>query len=117
MMRACYAALGFVLLVTIESVAGAQDTTGVRLGLTYAAGTKPGVIVLPVHDDYDDSLRVIVQRDLDYSDRLTPIMLDNVTLSGLVPKGGKGGGVDYPVVEKFGAALLVHMVPTSTGLE
>ena len=115
MMRACYAALGFGLLVTIESVAGAQDTTGVRLGLTYGAGAKPGVIVLPVHDDFDDSLRVIVQRDFDYSDRLNPIMLDNVTASGLVPAAG--GKVDYPVVAKFGAALLVHMTPTPTGLQ
>ena len=112
--RAWYAALGIALLITIESVAGAQDTTGVRLGLTYSAGAKPGVIVLPVHDDFDDSLRVIVQRDLDYSDRLNPIMLDNATASGLVPAGGK---VDYPVVAKFGAALLVHMTPTATGLQ
>ena len=44
----------------------AQDTTttpGVRLGLSYAAGSKPGVIVLPVQDDDNDSLRAIVQRE------------------------------------------------------
>ncbi len=62
------------------TIARAQDTTtapGVRLGLSYAAGTKPGVIVLPVQDDYgDDSLRIIVQRDLDYSDRMTVIALE-----------------------------------------
>ena len=115
MMRACYAALGFVMLAQIASVAGAQDTTGVRLGLTYAAGTKPGVIVLPVRDDYDDSLRVIVQRDFDYSDRLTPIVLEDVTLSGLVPP--PGGNVNYPLVAGFGAALLVHMEPTPSGLQ
>jgi TolB protein len=114
-MRDWYAALGTVVLVTIASVAGAQDTTGVRLGLTYAAGTKPGVIVLPVRDDYDDSLRVIVQRDFDYSDRLTPIELDAITLSGLAPSAG--GEVDYPVVAKFGASLVVHMVPTAGGLQ
>jgi hypothetical protein len=59
-----------VVVLAITPDARAQDTTttpGVRLGLSYAAGTKPGVIVLPVQDDYgDDSLRVIVQRDLDY---------------------------------------------------
>ena len=114
-LRASYAALGFVLLATIASASGAQDTTGVRLGLTYAAGTKPGVIVLPVRDDYDDSLRVIVQRDFDYSDRLTPIDLDNITLSGLVPRGS--GAVDYPLVAKFGASLLVHMEPVAGGLQ
>jgi TolB protein len=114
-MRRCHTALGVVLFVGIASVAGAQDTTGVRLGLTYAAGTKPGVIVLPVHDDFDDSVRVIVQRDLDYSDRLTPIMLDEVTLSGLVPPAG--AGLSYPVIAKFGASLVVHMIPTATGLQ
>ena len=113
--RAWHAALGIVLLVTITSAAGAQDTTGVRLGLTYSAGTKPGVIVLPVRDDFDDSLRVTVQRDFDYSDRLTPIDLDNITLSGLVPSGD--GAPDYPVIAKFGASLLVHMVPTTSGLQ
>ncbi|MFL5565379.1 MAG: hypothetical protein ACJ77J_09810, partial [Gemmatimonadaceae bacterium] len=97
--------------------ARAQDTTttpGVRLGLNYEAGTKPGVIVLPVRDDDDDSLRVIVQRDLDYSDRMTVISLDQATLSGLVPAPGEK--INFPLVAKFGAALLVRMTPTSQGL-
>ncbi|HEY6733125.1 MAG TPA: hypothetical protein VI256_04915, partial [Roseiarcus sp.] len=103
---------------TAATVARAQDTTttpGVRLGLSYTAGTKPGVIVLPVQDDYgDDSLRVIVQRDLDYSDRTTVIALDDKTLSGLVPP--PGGKINFPLVAKFGAALLVRMTPTTQGL-
>jgi TolB protein len=96
----------------------AQDTTaapGVRLGLNYAAGTKPGVIVFPVRDDHDDdSLRVIVQRDLDYSDRMNVIALDNETLSGLVPAPGEK--INFPLVEKFGAALLIRMTSTNSGL-
>jgi TolB protein len=94
----------------------AQDTTttGVRLGLTYAAGTKPGVIVLPVADDEKDSLRVIVQRDLDYSDRMTVIALDEETVKGLVPAPGEK--INFPLVAKFGAALLVRMSPTTQGL-
>ncbi|HEY1952655.1 MAG TPA: hypothetical protein VGG76_07595 [Gemmatimonadaceae bacterium] len=96
----------------------AQDTTtvpGVRLGLNYDAGTKPGVIVLPVNDDYgDDSLRVIVQRDLDYSDRMNVVDLDAQTLSGLVPAAGEK--INFPLVAKFGAALLIRMTPTTQGL-
>src|SRR5947207_2591925 len=94
----------------------AQDTatTGVRLGLAYAAGTKPGVIVLPVRDDDDDSLRVIVQRDLDYSDRMNVIALDRETLVGLVPAPGEK--INFELVAKFGAALLVRMTPTTQGL-
>jgi TolB protein len=99
------------------TVARAQDTTttpGVRLGLNYAAGTKPGVIVLPVQDDDNDSLRTIVQRDLDYSDRMTVIDLDPTTLSGLVPAPGEK--INFPLIAKFGAALLIRMTPTSQGL-
>jgi TolB protein len=96
----------------------AQDTTaapGVRLGLNYEAGTKPGVIVFPVRDELDDdSLRVIVQRDLDYSDRMNVIALDNETLSGLVPAPGEK--INFALVGKFGAALLVRMTPTNNGL-
>lgn len=111
--------LMFVVCASVgATVARAQDTTttpGVRLGLSYTAGTKPGVIVLPVQDDYgDDSLRVIVQRDLDYSDRTTVIALDEKTLNGLVPP--PGGKINFPLVAKFGAALLIRMTPTTQGL-
>ena len=105
-------------MLGFASAIRAQDTTaapGVRLGLNYTAGTKPGVIVFPVRDDYgDDSLRVIVQRDLDYSDRMKVIALDNETLSGLVPSPGEK--INFPLVGKFGAALLVRMTPTTSGL-
>jgi TolB protein len=113
--------VSLVLIVCASAaatVARAQDTTttpGVRLGLSYTAGTKPGVIVLPVQDEYgDDSLRVIVQRDLDYSDRTTVIALDEKTLAGLVPAAGEK--INFALVAKFGAALLVRMTPTTQGL-
>jgi len=104
--------------IALPAIARAQDTTttpGVRLGLNYAAGTKPGVIVLPVQDDYDDdSLRTIMQRDLDYGDRMNVIALDAETLQGLVPP--LGGKINFPLVGKFGAALLIRMTPTTQGL-
>jgi len=107
-----------VLACAFGAVARAQDTTtvpGVRLGLTYTAGTKPGVIVLPVQDEFgDDSLRVILQRDLDYSDRMNVIALDETTLGGLVPAVGEK--INFPLVAKFGADLLVRMTPTTQGL-
>jgi TolB protein len=112
---------GFVLSAAIGCIVGprvlaAQDTTttGVRLGLTYQSGTKPGVIVLPVRDDDDDSLRVIVQRDLDYSDRMTVVDLDRSTLDGLVPEPGEK--LNFQLFAKFGAALVVRMTPTTQGL-
>src|SRR4030081_3221522 len=74
--------------ITLPAIARAQDTSppGVRLGLNYAAGSKPGVIVLPVQDIYDDdSLRTIVQRDLDYGDRMNVIALGDEELGGTTP--------------------------------
>ncbi|HEY0527615.1 MAG TPA: hypothetical protein VGD02_02210 [Gemmatimonadaceae bacterium] len=110
-------ALAALIAATFTTVARAQDTTttpGVRLGLSYTPGSKPGVIVLPVQDDYDDSLRVIVSRDLDYSDRFTVISLDSKTLQGLVPP--PGGKINFALVAKFGAAMLVRITPTTEGL-
>jgi TolB protein len=103
-------------LLVAPMVLAAQDTTntGVRLGLSYEAGTKPGVIVLPVADDDNDSLRVIVQRDLDFSDRMNVVDLDHETVRGLVPAAGEK--INFELVAKFGAALLVRMTPTSQGL-
>src|ERR1700686_3613337 len=90
----CIYLITMLCCMAFPGLTRAQDTTttpGVRLGLNYAAGSKPGVIVLPVADEYgDDSLRIIVQRDLDYGDRLNVIALDQETLQGLVPPlGGK----------------------------
>ena len=53
----------------------AQDTTrvdeGVRVGVDYRPGVRPGLVVLP--GPGLDSVRAIVQRDLDYSDRFEMI--------------------------------------------
>ena len=74
----------------------AQDNAsrGVRIGLTYDPGSKPGVVVLPVTGTAGDSVRAIVQRDFDFGDRVNPVVLDATTAaraskparsSGLVP--------------------------------
>ncbi len=119
MMKArCVCLMTMLCSITLPAVTRAQDTAttpGVRLGLNYAAGSKPGVIVLPAADEYDDdSLRTIVQRDLDYGDRMNVIALDQETLRGLVPP--LGGKINFPLVAKFGAALLVRMTQTNQGL-
>src|SRR5256885_15227464 len=116
-MRNRLSALIAIALMSASSVLAAQDTTttpGVRLGLNYGSGVKPGVIVLPVVDDDVDSLRTIVQRDLDYSDRINVIDLDRETLSGLVPAPGQK--LNFPLFAKFGAAVVVRRTPTTHGL-
>ena len=57
----------------------AQDTSaidrGVRIGIIYRPGVRPGLVMLPRKGMGLDSVRAIVARDLDYSDRFEIISL------------------------------------------
>src|SRR5437016_3970478 len=57
----------------------AQDTSaidrGVRIGIVYRPGVRPGLVVLPGRPAALDSVRAILSRDLDYSDRFELITL------------------------------------------
>lgn len=89
-----------------------QDTTsrGVRIGLTYQAGVKPGVLVLPAAWPNGDSVRAIIQRDLDYGDRVTVIVgADSLGALARAP-------LNYPLFGRLGAAALVLLAPTSGGI-
>jgi tol-pal system beta propeller repeat protein TolB len=104
------------IALTAGSACG-QDTTstpGVRLGLSYPRGSIPRVIVLPIDSTPGDSARTIIQRDLDYSDRVSPIPLDQATLMGLVPAPGQPP--NYELVSKLGAAAVVQGQRTPNGI-
>src|SRR2546427_5711946 len=101
-----------VLAVSLLSVypsirLSAQDTSaidrGVRIGIIYRPGVRPGLVVLPGPAPALDSARVIIARDLDYSDRFELITLpggDSIRFSGAAasslvgrpPTGGRAGG-------------------------
>ena len=100
------------LLLSAGSTGEAQDTTsrGVRIGLTYQAGVKPGVMVLPATWLNGDSIRAIVQRDLDYGDRITVIPATD-SLGSLTRTP-----INYPLFARLGAAALVHLAPTTSGV-
>ncbi len=100
--------------------AGAQDVTspGVRIGLRYDPGSKPGVIVLPVSGPSGDSIRAILERDFDYSDRLNPIPLspeDGSILAATTPGGG-APSLNHAVFAKVGAAGVIQITITTRGL-
>ena len=107
----------FVWSAVLAGAIGAQQTPepprGVRIGLSYGAGVKPGVIVMPVEAARGDSVRTIVQRDLDYGDRVTVISLDSAALRGLTPAAGRG--YNYPLFTRLGAAAIVRLVPVTGG--
>jgi TolB protein len=92
----------------------AQDSTGVRLGINYPLGSKPGVIVLSATRNGPDSIRAILQRDLDYDDRATVIALDEPTSRGLTPANGRD--FNFALFGKLGAVMIVYPRATLTGL-
>ena len=92
----------------------AQDTTGsrgVRIGLTYDPGSKPGVVVLPVSGVHGDSIRAIVQRDFDYGNRVNPIALDG----SIAQDAARAAGPNWPLLARLGAAAAVQLTPSPTG--
>ena len=101
------AAAAIFTLATIP--AHGQDTTqrGVRIGLTYRPGTKPGVVVLPVNGPGGDSARAIVARDLDFGDRIE--VIDG---SGVSRPTDGNGAVSYGIWKSLGAAALVQITLT-----
>ena len=92
----------------------AQDSTrGVTIGLTYDPSVRPGVAVLPVAGATGDSVRAIVQRDLDFSDRFTMITLDAASPVDLRP--GPSGTLNYPLFARLGAAAVIQITLTPEG--
>jgi TolB protein len=91
----------------------AQDTTrvdqGVRIGVDYTPGTRPGLVVVPGAGL--DSVRAMVRRDLDYTDRFEMVTVADLP-SG--PSTGRGtadppNGVNYALYKSLGAQYAVEL--------
>ncbi|MGK2960593.1 MAG: hypothetical protein ACSLFK_00455 [Gemmatimonadaceae bacterium] len=97
------------------TVVRAQDPAnpGVRLILNYPRGTTPKIVVMPIDSTPGDSVRTIIQRDLDYSNRVTPLVLDEMTLMGLTPAAGQN--YNYSLFANLGVAAIVQARRTSGG--
>jgi TolB protein len=99
--------------------ARAQDTTFVR-GITLVGNYDPlhdkvGIVVLPVTGAYGDSVRAIIQRDFDYSDRFTVIPIEDADPSALRGQT-TGTGVNYPLFTRLNASAVVQITPVGNGL-
>src|SRR6266496_1047441 len=110
----------------------AQDTSagdrGVRIGILYRPGVRPGIVVLTGRAPGLDSVRTIMARDIDYSDRFELITLpgsDSIRLAaapGARPAAGTGtgktgggvasaAGLNYPLYQALGADFAVALTP------
>ena len=85
----------------------AQDTTQVRIGLTYQSGAQPTVVVLPVGGVAGDSARTIIARDLDYGDRMR-VTTGPGAVAYEAALGADGRPPNYPLWQRLGAAGVVH---------
>ena len=102
-----------LVALLVAAPLAAQDTTsrGVRIGLTYDPGTKPGVIVLPVSGVRGDSIRAILQRDFDHGDRVNAIVIDG----SAAQDAARAAGPNWPLLARLGAAAAVQVTPSPTG--
>jgi TolB protein len=87
-------------------LAAQQDV--VRLGITYRAGARPGIIVLAAPGL--DSVRKILERDLDYSDRFEVAFVAD----SAAPLAGT---LNLGLWRQYGLAWAVELRPTIGGVE
>lgn len=98
----------------------AQDTTrvneGVRIGVDYTPGVRPGLVVLPGVGL--DSVRAMVRRDLDYTDRFEMITVADVPPVSTDGRGsGEGAGpVNYGLYKALGAQFAVEVIDNPGGV-
>jgi TolB protein len=104
-----------VALLAAPQALMAQDTLppgagGVRVGITYTPGTRPSISVLPAAGAVLDSVRGILQRDLDYSDRFE-VVVPPAGAGALAP----GGAPNYRALTALGTDFAVTVVPSREG--
>src|SRR5512146_565293 len=103
--QSCRFAFLFATCVVAAPLRAQQDTVrGVRIGLTYDPSTKPGLVVLPITGAMGDSVRTIVTRDLDFSDRIVVVPVEG---SSAATFRQGNGSLNYALFAKLGAVGVV----------
>jgi TolB protein len=97
--------LGAVLIWT-GSLAAQDPQDRIRVSLDYQPGTRPGLVVLP--GTGIDSIRAIVRRDLEYSDRFQMIAVGSAQ--------GGNQPVNYAIYKSLGAGFAVELIPAAGGV-
>ena len=105
-----------LLPVLAAAPLAAQDTTvtkdqPIRIGVDYAVN-RPGLVVLPGAGL--DSVRAIVRRDLDYTDRFE--MLGDFASTDPGSSANPGSSVNYGIYKTMGAQLGVELTAAPGGV-
>lgn len=87
----------------------AQDPTGdVKVVLQYTPGSRPGLVIVP--GPGLDSVRAILRRDLDFSDRFEVVVVPPSTAAG-----APGAPINYALWRTFSATYAVELLPQAGG--
>jgi len=100
-------------LTGLAAPLAAQDSLppeAVRVGIRYTPGVRPGLVILP--GSGLDSVRTIVARDLDYSDRFEIVAVPPTEQAA--PRGPRT--VNYPLWQNLGANYAVEIVADPLGV-
>lgn len=89
-----------------------QPPDGVRIGIEYRPGVRPALVILPGRGL--DSVRAILTRDLDYSDRFEVIALAPGDSAALAANTG-GRTVNYALFRTLGAEYALEVVADGPG--
>ncbi|HEY5218519.1 MAG TPA: hypothetical protein VIJ16_01860, partial [Gemmatimonadaceae bacterium] len=112
--------LALALLCIASPLLAQQDTTkGVHITLRYDPGIRPAVVVLPVPGANGDSIRAILQRDLDYGDRMNIVVIPDSMANAIrngVDSTGTMKAMNYGVFQTLGAIAVVQASNTDRGL-
>src|SRR5439155_17141180 len=101
-----------VITMAIPFVARAQDTTfrGITINGAFGPGhDKYAIVVLPMSGAFADSVRAMVQRDLENSDRFVVVAVDSADQDAL--RAASGAGLNYPMFTRLGASVVVQIMP------
>jgi len=101
-----------LLLVFLAGPLSAQDP--VRVGIDYRPGIRPRVVILPAAGL--DSVRAIVGRDLDYTDRFEVVQLPNAEPTANPLLGGQAPPVNYELYRSLSASWAVQFERASGGM-
>ncbi len=109
------ALFGLVACLAWAPAAGAQNQpVSARPKPQRPVEVPPAVVVLPVDTTAGDSIRVMIERDLDYGDRVQPVLLDSAVAAGVWHPGKRN--IDFGPLKETRAKFAVRIRPISTGL-
>jgi TolB protein len=112
MIRLPTSSFALVLAAAATSAAAQDPARGVRIGISYTTD-RPGVIVLPINGPMGDSIRAMLQRDMDYGDRVAVVGQDAIP----TPTGeGVTAAVNHELLARLGAAAAVQATVTGAGV-